>query len=376
MATTERDYYEILGVDRQASDDDIKRAFRKLARELHPDVNDAPDAEDRFREVAEAYDVLSDDQRRATYDRYGHAGLRGGGYQPSGFDFGSLSDLFSTFFGEGLFGEGAARGTRAARGADVTAVTEISLSEAFTGATARISIRAAETCARCAGRGAEPGTSPITCPACNGTGRVQQISQTVFGQFVRSSACGTCGGDGLVVEHPCAACEGRGRLVVDKPLEVDVPAGIHDGQRIRVRGAGHAGAFGGPSGDVFVQVRVQPRPGLEREGDDLHAMVEITMIQAALGTEVRVEIPDGEHRLELAPGTQPGAVHTVRGKGMPSLQTGRRGSLHVHVDVRVPTRLTAEQREQLLRLETTLGEEAYVRDEEESFFGRLRDVFR
>jgi molecular chaperone DnaJ len=205
---------------------------------------------------------------------------------------------------------------------------------------------------------------------------MQQISQTVFGQFVRSGTCGTCGGEGLVVEHPCDACEGRGRIVVDKPLEVDVPAGIHDGQRIRVRGAGHAGALGGPSGDVFVQVRVQPQPGLEREGDDLHAVAEITMIEAALGTEVRVEIPDGEQRLELAPGTQPGAVRVVRGKGMPSLQTGRRGNLHVHVDVRVPTRLTAEQREQLLRLDETLGEAAFADEGEDGFFGRLRDAFR
>lgn len=380
MATTERDYYEILGLDRQASDAEIKRAFRRLARELHPDVNDAPDAEDRFREVAEAYDVLSDDERRQTYDRFGHAGLRGGGYQPSGFDFGSLSDLFSAFFGEGAFGAGPAGGTRPSRGGDVAAAAGITLAEAVTGTTVRVSLRVAEACERCEGDGAEPGTSAVTCPTCRGAGRVQQVSQTMLGQFVRSGTCPTCAGEGRVLESPCTSCDGAGRLLVDRERDVEVPGGIHDGQRIRLRGEGHAGALGGPSGDAFVQVRVAPMPGIERDGDDLHTAVELTMFEAALGRTVTVPTPEGDLELDLPGGLQPGAVHRVRGRGMPSLQTGRRGDLDVHVTVRVPTRLDDAQREQLVRLEDEIGDDAYAQppedDGEDGLFSRIRRAFR
>jgi molecular chaperone DnaJ len=375
MATTDRDYYEILGVDRQASDGEIKKAFRQLARELHPDVNGAPDADVRFREVAEAYEVLSDEGRRATYDRYGHAGLRGGGFQPSGFDVGSLSDLFSHFFGEGLFGGGTERGFASSRGADVAVAVEITLADALTGVTTSVPIRVAQRCERCSGSGAEPGTAPVTCGTCRGTGRVQQVSQTVFGQFVRSGTCPTCRGDGQVVESPCESCDGAGRTIAEQEIEVDVPAGIHDGQRIRLRGQGHAGSLGGPAGDVFVQVRIAPHEGIERDGDHLHAAAELTMVEAALGHAAVVSTPEGPLAVDLPPGAQPGEVHVVRGRGMPSLQTGRRGDLHVHVDVRIPTRLTPEQREELLRLEESLGDEAY-RGDDEGFFGRLRSAFR
>jgi molecular chaperone DnaJ len=381
MATAERDYYEILGVERGASDADIKKAFRRLARELHPDVNDAPDAQERFREVAEAYEVLSDEERRQTYDRFGHAGLRGGGYQPSGFDFGNLSDLFSAFFGESVFGGGQpAGGARAARGGDVAASAQITLAEALTGTTVRVTLRVAETCDRCDGEGAEPGTSAVTCPTCRGAGRVQQVSQTMLGQFVRSGTCPTCGGEGRVLETPCTSCEGAGRRLADREREVDVPAGIHDGQRIRLRGEGHAGALGGPNGDAFVQVRVTPMPGVERDGDDLHTAVELTMFEAALGRTVTVPTPEGDLDLDLPGGLQPGVVHRVRGHGMPSLQSGRRGDLNVHVAVRVPTRLTEEQREQLVRFEEELGDDAYRpddgRDDDGGLFGRIRNAFR
>ncbi|MBM3676424.1 MAG: J domain-containing protein, partial [Actinobacteria bacterium] len=294
MATTERDYYEILGVERTADDAEIKKAFRKLARELHPDVNDAPDAQERFREAAEAYEVLSDQERRQTYDRFGHAGLRGGGFQPTAFDFGNLSDLFSAFFGEGVFGGGQAAGSRPARGADVTAVARITLAEALTGTAVKVDVNVAETCERCGGDGAEPGTSPVTCPTCRGAGRVQQVSQTMLGQFVRSGTCPTCAGDGRVLESPCTQCDGAGRTLAERSLEVEVPAGIHDGQRIRLRGRGHAGALGGPAGDAFVQVRVAAMPGVERDGDDLHVASGVTMIQAALGTVVTVPTPEGD----------------------------------------------------------------------------------
>jgi len=375
MATTERDYYELLGVDRNASHAEIKRAFRQLARELHPDVSEEPDAEQRFRAVAEAYEVLSDPERRQTYDRFGHAGLRGGGFSPMDADFGSLSDVFAAFFGETFFGQGRNAGPRPTRGPDVAAQVEIDLADSVRGVSLGVGVRAARSCEACAGSGAAPGTSPVTCPGCGGAGVVQQVSRTVLGQIVRSGTCPRCDGAGRIVETPCERCDGDGRTLEDVPLELDIPAGIHDGQRIRVRGQGHAGTLGGPSGDVYVTVRVRPLEGVERDGDDLHVHASVTMTEAALGSTVTVPTPEGPFEVELAPGTQPGAVHAVRGRGMPSLETGRRGDLLVSVQVRVPTRLTGEQRAEILRLEDELGADAY-RDEDDGFLGRLKSAFR
>jgi molecular chaperone DnaJ len=374
MATTEQDYYELLGVPRDASHEDIKRAFRRLARELHPDVSEEPDAALRFRAVAEAYEVLSDPERRRTYDRFGHGGLRSGGFAPMDADIGSLSDVFAAFFGESLFGMGASAGPQPTRGPDVAAQVEIELADAATGTTIEARIRAARTCTPCGGTGAAPGTSPVTCPSCGGAGRIQQVSRTILGQMVRTGTCSRCDGAGTIVETPCERCEGDGRTLEDVPLELEIPAGIHDGQRIRVRGEGHAGTLGGQPGDVYVTVRVHPLEGLRRDGDDLVARTSITMIEAAIGTTVTVPTPTGPLEVELAPGTQPGAVHAVRGRGMPSLETGRRGSLLVEVDVRVPTRLTAEQRIELLRLEEGLGAGAYGDDD--GFIGKLKSAFR
>ena len=375
MATTEQDYYELLGVPRDASHADIKRAFRRLARELHPDVSEAPDAERRFRAVAEAYEVLSDPERRRTYDRFGHAGLRSGGYAPMDADFGSLTDVFAAFFGESLFGGGAGAGPRPTRGPDVAAHVEIDLADAARGTTVETSVRAARACAPCGGTGAAPGTSPIECPSCGGAGRIQQVSRTILGQMVRTGTCPRCDGAGTIVEKPCERCDGDGRTLEDVPLELQIPAGIHDGQQIRVRGQGHAGTLGGPPGDVYVSVGVRPMEGLRRAGDDLVALASVTMVEAAIGTTITVPTPTGTLEVELAPGTQPGAVHAVRGRGMPSLETGRHGDLLVEVDVRVPNRLTPEQRIELLRLEETLGEDAY-RDDDDGFLGKLKSAFR
>ena len=373
MATTEQDYYELLGVSRGASHAEIKRAFRRLARELHPDVSDDPDAGPRFRAVAEAYEVLADPERRRLYDRFGHAGVRSGGFAPM-TDFGSLSDVFAAFFGETLFGT-AGQATRGpARGPDLVAQVEIDLADVITGTTLDVRVPAARTCEPCGGTGAAPGTSPVTCSACAGVGRVQQVSRTILGQMVRSGTCPRCDGAGTIVETPCERCGGDGRTIEDVPLELEVPAGIHDGQRIRVRGEGHAGTLGGPAGDVYVSVGVRPVDGLRREGDDLVARARITMVEAAIGTTVTVPTPTGSIEVELAPGIQPGAVHAVRGKGMPSLETGRHGDLLVEVDVRVPTRLSAEQRIELLRLEERLGEDAYRDDD--GFIGKLKSAFR
>ena len=375
MAATQEDYYALLGVTRDASHAEIKRAFRRLARELHPDVSEEPDAEKRFRAIAEAYEVLSDPERRRTYDRYGHAGLRGGGFSRMDADFGSLSDVFAAFFGENLFGRGPGAGPRPERGPDIAAQVEIDLAEAITGAKLDVEVVVARSCEACGGTGAAAGTSPVTCPGCGGAGVVQQVSRTVLGQIVRSGTCPRCDGAGRIVETPCERCEGDGRTLEEAPLELDVPAGIHDGQRIRVRGAGHAGTLGGPPGDVYVTVHVRPLEGVQRDGDDLHARASVTMTEAALGTTVSVPTPEGPFEVELSPGSQPGAVHVARGRGMPSLETGRRGDLLVHVDVRIPTRLSAEQRVEVLRLENELGQEAY-RDDDDGFLGRLKSAFR
>ena len=369
MATAERDYYDVLGVPRGASDAEIKKAFRRLARELHPDVSDAPDAEERFRAVAQAYEVLSNAETRDLYDRFGHAGLRRGGYTPTDFDLGNLSDIFAAFFGDDVFGP--ASGGRA-RGADVAADVEIDLAEAARGATRTVTFPVAVPCRACTGSGVEPGTTPATCPACGGSGRLQHVSQSIFGQFVRTQSCQRCGGRGRIVDHPCTTCAGEGRTREDRSLDVDIPAGIHDGQRIRLSGRGHTGAHGGRSGDVFVRVRVRPDERFSRRGDDLVSQVDLTFTQAALGARVSVPTLDGDVELEFEPGTHPGEVRVLRGRGMPVLQGFGRGDQHVLVNVVVPRRLSGEQRRALEEFERLSDDATYRRDD--GFFEKLRNV--
>lgn len=373
MATAERDYYELLGVARGASDADIKKAFRALARELHPDVSQAPDAPERFKEVAQAYEVLSNAESRALYDRYGHAGLKRGGFTPTDFDLGNLGDIFSAFFGDDLFGR-AGRAAGAGRGGDAATRVRIELAEAYAGITRRVELEVAATCGRCEGDGAEPGTTPTTCPTCGGAGRVQQVSRSVFGEFVRAGACPECAGAGRIVETPCAQCRGQGRTLVQKSIDVEIPAGIHDGQQIRVRAAGHAGANGGPAGDAYVEVQVARDERLEREGNDILTTVHLTVVQAALGARVTVPTLEGDIELEFEPGTQPGEVRVLRGKGMPVLQRYGRGNQRVLVDVAVPLRLTDEQRRLLEQFEQASTEDTYRRDE--GFFEKLRSALR
>ena len=371
MATT-RDYYELLGVERSASEAEIKRAFRRKARELHPDVSEEPDAQDRFREVVEAYEVLSKSETRQLYDRFGHAGLRSGGYEPTHFDFGSLTDLFSAFFGDDLFGVGGR--ARRARGGDVAAQVDIDLADAASGARREVVFEVVIPCERCGGEGAEPGSKSSTCPACAGSGQLQQVSRSVFGEFVRTQPCPTCRGRGQVIEHPCEECGGNGRAVDERSLQVDIPAGIHDGQRIRLTGEGHAGALGGRSGDVYVLVRVRPDPRFVREGDDIYSTVELTMTQAALGATLPVPTLDGDVELEFAPGTQPGEIRVLQGRGMPVLQGYGRGDHRVLVNVLVPRHLTPEQRALLEEFERRAEERTYRADE--GFFEKLKSAFR
>jgi molecular chaperone DnaJ len=367
MATTGRDYYELLGVDRSASEAEIKKAFRALARELHPDVSDAPDAEERFREVVEAYEVLSKSETRELYDRYGHAGLRSGGYQPGHFDFGSLSDLFSAFFGDDLLG-------RSSRGADLAATVEIELVEAAAGTTRDVPFQVAVTCPHCDGDGAEPGTTVSTCPTCGGAGRMQHVTRSVFGEFVRTQACPTCGGSGRVVETPCSECRGAGRVLEQRTIAVEIPAGIHDGQRIRLTGEGHAGLLGARAGDIYVQVHVRRDPRFVREGNDIYSTVDLTITQAALGSTVTVPTLEGELELEFEPGTQPGEIRTLRGRGMPVLQGFGRGDQRVLVNVQVPRHLTEEQRRLLEDFDAAATDKTYKSDE--GFFEKLKSAFR
>jgi molecular chaperone DnaJ len=368
VATAERDYYELLGVARSADEGEIKKAFRRLARELHPDVSDAPDAHDRFREVVEAYEVLSKPETRELYDRYGHAGLRGGGFQPGHFDFGSLSDLFAAFFGDDIVG---ARGN--ARGPDLAAEVEIELVEAARGVTREVPFRVAVTCTHCNGDGAEPGSDITTCPTCTGSGRLQQVSRSVFGEFVRTTTCPTCGGSGRRIETPCTVCEGAGRVVEERRLDVEVPAGIHEGQQIRLTGEGHAGVLGARSGDAYVRVHIRPDERFVREGNDVYSTVSLTMTQAALGATVTIPTLDGDEELELEAGTQPGAVVVLRGKGMPVLHGFGRGDLRVLVSVVVPRHVSDEQRRLLEEFDSHADERTYRPDE--GFFARLKSAF-
>lgn len=370
-----RDYYEVLGVARSASDKEIKKAFRALAREIHPDVNaDDPEAEAKFKEAAEAYEALSDPQTRATYDQFGHDGLKRGGFQD--FSEFSFQDILGTLFGQGIFGEDMFGGGRRGpvRGGDVAVALEISLRDAAAGVTREVSFQAVGKCEPCHGSGAAPGTTRETCPTCQGAGQVRMISRTALGQFVRTGPCRDCGGAGSTVAEPCPDCHGQGRVVVDQKLEVDVPPGIATGQSIRLTGRGSAGEPGGAAGDLFVQVTVAPDEELERDGNDLIHHLSLTMTDAALGVTVNIPTIEGEEELQLKPGTQPGEVVVLRAQGMPALRGRGRGNLKIVVDVMVPRQLSDEQQELLRRFADTTGENHYTRDV--SIFDKIRAAFR
>jgi molecular chaperone DnaJ len=362
-----RDPYEVLGVGRDASEQQIKKAFRMLARELHPDVNaHDPDAEEKFKEAAEAYEILSDAERRATYDRHGHDGLRSGGYAPNFEGFGSISELFNAFFGGGSTSDRPGP----AQGGDIGVAVEIDLIEAAHGAKVQAAYDAVKRCERCHGNGAEPGTPIETCERCGGAGQLQAVTRTPFGQMMRTIVCDVCHGDGRVPKQPCRECRGRGRLAARQEVEVDVPAGISDSQRIRVGGRGHEGEAGAPAGDLYVLVSVREDERFVREGDDLITALDVAAPLAALGATLEVPTLEGTASIELPSGTQPGEVLTVRGAGMPGLRRGRQGDLRVVVNVVVPRRLSAEQRELMDRLNDSLTEENLR--SQESMFAKLR----
>jgi molecular chaperone DnaJ len=366
-----RDYYEVLGVERQASETEIKKAFRRLARQLHPDTNPDPSAEERFKEAAEAYEVLSDGERRRLYDAYGHEGPRSGGY--GGFE-GSVSDLFSAFFGTGGFESAFGGGSRggAVQGGDIAVAAAIDLAEAATGTTVEVAYDVRERCETCHGNGAEPGTPIVTCPRCQGTGQLQAVQRTAFGQLVRTAVCDRCGGDGRLPEDPCHTCHGEGMVVERRRLTVDGPAGIADGQRIRARGRAHAGERGGPSGDVVVVVRIREDERFLRDGDDLVTVIDVPAPRAALGGVVDVPTLDGDVPVEIPAGTQPGETITLGGRGMPRVGRGRTGDLRIVVNVTIPRRLSGRQRELLAELADSLSDDNLRADE--GMLAKLRRI--
>jgi molecular chaperone DnaJ len=371
-----RDYYDVLGVGRDADDAAVKKAFRRLARELHPDVNaHDPDAEAKFKEAAEAYEVLSDPDRRQMYDAYGHDGLKTGGYAPNFEGFGSISDLFSAFFGAGGF-DAAFGGSRMrggpVQGGDVAVAVQIELAEAAHGKQVEVAYDARTRCHVCHGNGAQPGTPIVTCSRCRGSGQLQAVSRTAFGQLVRSAVCDRCGGEGRLPQDPCETCRGEGMVVDRRRIHVDVPAGIADGQRIRLSGRGHSGERGGPNGDLYVVVRVAEDERFLRDAADLVTVVDVPAPLASLGTTVEVPTLDGPVPVEIKAGTQPGETITLGGRGMPPLGRGRTGDLRVVVNVTVPRRLSREQRDLLERFSDSLTADNHRADE--GMIAKLRRV--
>ncbi len=369
-----RDYYEVLGVGREATDEEIKRAFRRLAQRHHPDIDGSDGADERFKEVNEAYRVLSDRQRRTAYDMFGHAGVdasaAAGGFEGFGGGFGPFGDIFDAFFG-GQPGTGRRR-TRVVAGADLRYDLRIEFAEAISGVTREIVFPTLVRCSVCEGSGGEPGTEPERCPECNGTGEKRRVAQTILGQMVNIVTCPRCGGDGRIIATPCHRCNGEGRVREEQTLEVAVPAGIDSGQRIALEGQGEAGPRGGPPGDLYVAITVADHPELVRRGTELYHALPITFPQAALGASVQVPTPDGEEELTIPAGTQSGAELKVRGKGVPRLRGAGRGDLHVIVTVVVPSRPGKRERELLEQIAEVSGPAKLPRG---GMIDRLRDLF-
>jgi molecular chaperone DnaJ len=382
------DYYAILGVPKSADAAEIKRAYRKLAMEFHPDRNKDPAAETKLKEINQAYDILKDEQKRAAYDRYGKAAFEGGMGGPGGpgggmggFDFGggmggSFSDIFEDMFGDfmGQQGRGGRRGGGAARGSDVQYTYEISMEEAFKGKEATLTLPINESCGQCKGSGASPGTGAEECPTCNGAGRVRMQQ----GFFTIERACATCGGQGTVIREPCVKCGGSGAMRREKTLKVKIPAGVETGRRIRLAGEGEAGLRGGPAGDLYVLLAVKPHKFFQRDGANLYARVPIPMTTAALGSEIDVPTIDGGRaKVKIPPGTQGGQQFRLRGKGMSVLRSDGRGDMYIEVQVETPVNLSKKQQDLLGELDKSLGGKAASKHSPASsgFFSKVRDLW-
>ena len=374
-----RDYYEVLGLQKGASDDEIKKAYRKKAKQYHPDLNpDNAEAEAKFKEVNEAYEVLSDSQKKARYDQYGHAGVDpnfgaggGGAYGGYGggmdFDFG---DIFSSFFGGG----GHRSNPNAPRqGGDVAASVILSFEESAKGCKKQVEVTLVEGCPDCGGSGAKKGTSPKTCPQCGGSGQVRRQQRTPFGVMQTQAACDRCRGTGRIIETPCGTCNGSGRVTARRTVGVNIPAGIDDGQTIIIRGKGNAGQNGGPAGDLQVRVTVRPHPLFERHGNDIYCDLPLTFVQAALGAEIQVPTLDGKEPFTIKEGTQPGEQLRLKGKGFPDVHGRRTGDLVFRVTIEVPRNLSHEQKDLLRKFDGTTSDKNYQK--RGSFFDKLKDLF-
>jgi len=371
------DYYALLGVSRDASPEEIKKAYRRLARELHPDVNPDPEHQEKFKAVTAAYEVLSDPEKRQMYDLGGDplsASRGGGGFGAGGFDFGDIMDAF--------FGGGAQRGPRmrARRGQDALIRIQIDLSDAVFGSTRELTVDTAVACGACTASGMAPGSSPETCVMCKGRGEIQQVQRSFLGQVMTARPCPQCQGFGTTIPHPCPECSGDGRVRTRRTLTVEIPPGVDTGTRIQLSGEGECGPNGGPAGDLFVEIVVRPHELFERRGDELHCLVTVPMTAAALGTSMTLETLDGPLDIDIAAGTQAGQTVTMRGHGAARLRTSGRGDLHVHLSVQTPTELTSEQQELLrqlaaLREETTVQVGQGVQGQAGGLFSRLKDAF-
>ncbi len=379
MAEAPRDYYGMLGVRKDATPEEIKRAYRKLARELHPDVNPDPAEQDRFKAVTTAYEVLADPEKRRIVDLGGDPLSQGAGTAGnpfSGFG-GGFGDVFEAFFGGSgtMGGAGRGRRSRVRPGGDALLQISLSLEEAAFGVRRELTVETAVVCEKCHGSGCAPGTSPRTCQSCGGVGEIQSVQRSFLGQVMTTRPCPACAGTGEQIPSPCPTCGTEGRVRARRTITVDVPAGIEDGMRIRLSGQGEVGPGGGPAGDLYVEVAEAPHDTFTRDGADLHCTITVPVTSAALGSDLVLTTLDGEEKLDIRAGTQSGSVLTLRGKGVPRLRSSSRGDLHVHVEVRTPTRLDEAQERLLREFAALRNEEVAVGTKGGSLFGKVRDAF-
>ena len=378
MSQSKRDFYEVLGVGKGSSDADIKKAYRKLAKQYHPDVNqDDKTAEAKFKEANEAYEILSDPQKKARYDQYGHAGVDPNGFGGAGagfgdFDFGGIGDIFESFFGGSGFGRSSKSRSGPQKGADLKYSMEISFEEAAFGLEKDITINRHESCGTCGGSGVKAGSSPTTCSQCNGTGQVQYKQSTPFGQFVNVKTCDTCRGEGKIISNPCPACSGKGRVRKTVKIKLNIPAGIDDGQTMSLRGEGDPGSKGGPGGDLFVTINVKPHALFKRQGNDVVCEMPITFVQAALGAELEVPTLDGKVKYSMPEGTQTGSIFRLKGKGIPYLRGNGRGDQYIKVEIDVPKKLNDKQKAILREFADISGND--VHEQQKGFFDKMKDV--
>jgi len=376
-----RDYYEVLGVSRDADENEIKKAYRKLAKQYHPDLHpNDKEAEARFKEINEAYAVLSDPQKRKQYDMYGHSGIDGTGFEGfsgfGGFDFGfeDIFDTFDAFFGGSPFGRSSRRRPGPKRGNDLKYNLEISFIEAAFGTTKEINVTRMQMCNVCGGSGSKAGTKPETCRHCNGTGQIRHVQVTPFGQMVNMRTCEHCRGEGTIITNPCSECHGSGRIKKTSRISINVPAGIDNGQTISLRGEGEPGTMGGPPGDLYVSIRVKPHPIFKREGYDVICEIPITFTQAALGAEIEIPTLEGTMKFNIPEGTQTGTVFRLKNKGIKHLRSSTKGDQLIKVNVEVPTKLSAKQKELLRQFAEISGDEVF--QQRKSFFEKMKDLFQ